>query len=68
MDLLPSIFDAELTFGPVERLTGPAEYIEPLTAALTAASSEYPIPLITEGEPGLMVITISGRDWPYGGL
>lgn len=68
ISLLPSILDAELSFGRVESIAVPAEYVDALVADATNAASEYLIPLIVVGDPGVMILTIAGRDWPYGGL
>lgn len=68
MELLPSILATEEAWGAVDSIAVPAEYADGLVAELVDAGRADLVPLVTLGEPGRLVVTIAGRDWPYGGL
>lgn len=68
MELLPSILATEETWGTVEAIAVPPGYADGLVAELVDAGRADLVPLVTHGEPGRLVVTIAGRDWPHGGL
>lgn len=68
MSLLPSILAAEEAYGPVEAIAVPAEYVDGLLVELDDVARDDLLPLVVVGEPGHIVVTIAGREWPYGGL
>lgn len=68
MELLPSILTTEADRGPAESIAVPAEYVDALVAEMDAAGRLDLVPLVTAGDPGVMIVTIAGRDWPFGGL
>ena len=68
MELLPSILATEEAWGAVESIAVPPGYADGLVAELVDAGRTDLVPLVTYGEPGRLVVTIAGRNWPYGGL
>lgn len=68
MELLSSILATEETWGSVESIAVPIEYVDAIVAALVEGDRSDLVPLVTTGDPGLLVVTIAGRAWPYGGL
>lgn len=68
MQLLPSILATEETWGAVEEIAVPPEGVDALVTELVDADRPDLVPLVTVGVEGRLVVTVAGRDWPYGGL
>jgi hypothetical protein len=68
MRVAPSILASEETWGPVTRIALDPERFVDLCAELLQLERPDLIPLIEPGEPGRLIVTAGGIDWPFGGL
>ena len=66
--MLSSVLSTEEAWGTVSAIVAPPAYVDELREELESASRIDLVPLVEPGEPGRLVVTAGGVDWPFGGL
>ena len=66
--MLLSVLSTEEAWGTVTAIFAPPAYVDELREELESASRMDLVALVEPGEPGRLVVTAGGVDWPFGGL
>lgn len=66
--MLSSVLSTEEAWGTVSAIVAPHAYVDELREELESASRIDLVALVEPGEPGRLVVSAGGVDWPFGGL
>lgn len=66
--MISSVLATEGQWGTVTAIFAPPAYVDDLREELESASRMDLVALVEPGEPGRLVVTAGGIDWPFGGL
>ena len=66
--MISSVLATEEAWGTVTKIVAPPTYLDALREDLESASRMDLVALVEPGEPGRLVVTAGGIDWPFGGL
>ena len=66
--MISSVLATEEAWGTVTQIVAPPAYLDALREELLDASRGDLVALVEHGEPGRLVVTAGGVDWPFGGL
>jgi hypothetical protein len=66
--MISSVLATEEQWGTVSAMAAPPAYVDGLREELESASRMDLVALVEPGEPGRLVVTAGGIDWPFGGL
>jgi len=66
--LITSVLSCEEAFGAVTRILVPPGRVAEATQELEALARLDLAALVEAGQPGHLIVTAGGVDWPFGGL
>ena len=66
--MISSVLATEQAWGTVTKIVAPPTYVDGLCEDLESVSRMDLVALVEPGEPGRLVVTAGGVNWPFGGL
>jgi hypothetical protein len=66
--MISSVLATEEQWGTVSAIVAPPAYVDELRQELESASRMDLVVVVEPGEPGRLVVSAGGVDWPFGGL